>query len=168
MKITTRKMVLADCEHVAPLLQKNSQSNHGGLFGEYPLKKVEGMFRTSLTTVIAEEGDRVAGVVFSFSVDSDSLPPVAKKIVELYPDLTRDDWFYGPVCIDENFRGQGLLAQLCDKICALNTGRPIAFINSDNIASLKAHEKVGFTEAGRFKLDNVDWYVLVRDDQFTE
>ncbi|UXM94811.1 GNAT family N-acetyltransferase [Bartonella sp. HY329] len=168
MNVTTRKMILADCQHVAPLLQKNSQSNHGGLFGEYPLKKVEGMFRTSLTTVIAQVGEQIAGVVFSFSVDSDGLPPVAKKIVELYPNLTRDDWFYGPVCIGEDFRGQGLLAKLCDKICSLNSGKAIAFINSDNIISLKAHEKIGFTEAGRFKLDDVDWFVLVRDDQFTE
>ncbi|WP_182418502.1 GNAT family N-acetyltransferase [Bartonella sp. HY038] len=168
MNIITRKMVLADCKHVAPLLQKNAQSNHGGLFGEYPLKKVEGMFKTSLNTVIAQESDKVAGVVFSFSVSSESLPPVAKKIVELYPNLTQDDWFYGPVCIDENYRGQGLLAKLCDKICSLNTGKPIAFINLDNIASLKAHEKIGFSEAGRFKLDNVDWLVLVKEDPFQE
>lgn len=78
--ICYRQMVNTDCGQVAALLQENAQSRQGGLLGEYPLKKVENMFVHALTVIIAQDGDVIAGVVFSFPVQSAQISPVTAVI----------------------------------------------------------------------------------------
>ncbi|MEI9696679.1 hypothetical protein V5094_01545 [Moellerella wisconsensis] len=53
MNITIRAMTLEDTAMVAELLQANSATHHGGLFGEFPNAKVARMYQSSLNSIIA-------------------------------------------------------------------------------------------------------------------
>ncbi|KPD02852.1 GNAT family N-acetyltransferase [Moellerella wisconsensis] len=165
MNITIRAMTLEDTAMVADLLQANSAIHHGGLFGEFPNAKVTGMYQSSLHSIIAldqssSHPNNVAGVLFSFPVNSPSLPPIAQEINRRFPAISQNNWFYGPVCIAEHYRGQSLLIRLYQQMCQQNSGQAVAFINSDNIASLKAHQKIGMQKVAEFELLNKRWLVM--------
>ena len=57
---------------------------------------------------------------------------------------TKNSFQYGPVCIDEAFRGQGILGQLFETIqgvYAPNYAFAITFINKQNVRSMRAHAR---------------------------
>ncbi len=160
MTITYELMTTSDCSAVAQLLQKSAQSKNGGLLGEFPLPKVETMFADSLSTIIARSETHIIGVVFSFNIQANSLPPIAHLIVKDYPSTMKNSWFYGPVCIDENFRGQSILEHLYNKIGTQNRGKPVAFINSDNMRSMNAHRKLGMKQVTQFIYDGTEYFLV--------
>lgn len=160
MTFQYRLMKMTDCEEVTHLLQRNAQSQGGGLLGEFPLSKVESMFANSLRVIIAYERNHIVGVVFSFDVKSSALPPLAQYITQQFKTEINNSWFYGPVCIDAAYRGKNMLKPLYDAICAQQTGSPVAFINIDNIRSLKAHQKLGMREIAEFSFAGTRYYLV--------
>lgn len=76
MTTTIDHMIENDLPQVAKLLQANTASQGGGLLGEFPLEKVSEMFNTSLSVIVARKGDIIAGVVFSFPLNTPELPPL--------------------------------------------------------------------------------------------
>ncbi|MEB6855429.1 N-acetyltransferase [Proteus cibi] len=160
MNYILQKMTAKDISAVARLLQKNSESQQGGLYGEYPLNKVEAMYQSSTNAIVALDQENIVAVVFSFPVTSFSLPPIAQAINQLFPDITQNNWFYGPVCIDQSHRGKSILKDLYQQICSLHGGHPIAFVNSENIRSLKAHQKLGMKVVKHFEFKGTSWWVI--------
>ncbi|EMN4128472.1 N-acetyltransferase [Providencia vermicola] len=160
MPIQYRLMQITDCENVAQLLQANSESQGGGLLGDYPLSKVKMMFTHSTHTIVAYDKNFIVGVVFSFSPYADTLPPLAKYITQQFSEFMENNWFYGPVCIDKTYRGKGILQALFDALRAKHAGNPIAFINASNQRSLIAHQKIGMQEVAQFTFNNVDYYLV--------
>ncbi|EMA3639645.1 N-acetyltransferase [Providencia stuartii] len=158
--IQYRLMEITDCEKVAQLLQINAQSQGGGLLGEYPLGKVKGMFASASHTVVAYENGHIVGVVFSFSPHAKALPALAQYITQHFAPIIENNWFYGPVCIDTAYRGKSILKSLYDTICAKQTGQPVAFINSSNIHSLKAHQKLGMQKIAEFTFEHILYYLV--------
>lgn len=161
MFIQYRLMDLEDSPKVAHLLQANAPSNHGDLLGEFPLPKVKSMLTGSSGTIIAVTAQDIIGVVFSFSPSSTTLPPIALFILEQFSDLMKNNWLYGPVCINKNYRGKNILKSLYDKVCALHTGKPVAFINAQNLRSLAAHQKLGMSIAANFIFDEIEYYLVI-------
>ncbi|MBG3080306.1 N-acetyltransferase [Proteus mirabilis] len=155
-----RKMTYKDINSVATLLQENSESQQGGLYGEYPQKKVEAMYQCSINTIVALNQENIVAVVFSFPVTSFSIPPIAQEINRRFPEITQNNWFYGPVCIDKTHRGKSLLKDLYQQICSLHGGHPIAFVNSENIRSLKAHQKLGMEIVKNIEFKGTSWWVI--------
>ncbi|EPL9568470.1 N-acetyltransferase [Providencia rettgeri] len=161
MFIQYRLMDLDDSPNVAHLLQANAPSNHGDLLGEFPLPKVKSMLMGSSGTIIAVTAQNIIGVVFSFSQSSATLPPIALFILEQFPELMKNNWLYGPVCINKDYRGENILKNLYDEICALHTGKPVAFINTQNFRSLAAHQKLGMNVAANFIFDEIEYYLVI-------
>lgn len=161
MSYIIRKMTYEDINTVTHLLQENSESQQGGLYGEYPLNKVEAMYQSSTNAVVALFQQKIIAVVFSFPVTSFSLPPIAQEIHQRFPEVTHNNWFYGPVCIDKPYRGKTLLSDLYQFICALHGGHPIAFIDSSNTRSIKAHQKIGMRQVKIFEFKEKSWLVMV-------
>lgn len=161
MFIQYRLMDLTDSLKVAHLLQANAPSNHGELLGEFPLPKVKDMLMGSSGTIIAVAAQDVIGVVFSFRSSSATLPPLASFIIEQFPHLVKNNWFYGPVCINKEYRGKDILKTLYDKVCALNTGKPVAFINTKNLRSLAAHQKLDMSVVANFIFDEIEYYLVI-------
>lgn len=159
--IRCRLMTKEDCVQVAILLQANAQSRQGGLLGEYPPEKVESMFTHSLHTIVAESGNTLVGVLFSFSPGTAFVSPVTQQISKQFPALLENNWFYGPVCINADYRGQGVLQSLYKTMSEFNNGKPVAFINQDNVRSVQAHLKSGMREAARFSCDGIAYLLMV-------
>lgn len=151
----------SDIEQITALLQANSQAQGGMLYGNFPLAKVTTMCQSALLCLIAEEAGDIVGVVFSFALDSKTLPPIALEIKRRYPKEIQDNWFYGPVCLAENQRGKGMLAELYHQLMARLYGLPIAFINVENRVSLRAHTRLGMRELGTFDLEGKAWVALI-------
>lgn len=160
MNYIFQKMTAKDISAVALLLQANSESQQGGLYGEYPLNKVEAMYQNSTNVIVALYQENIIAVVFSFPVTSFSIPPIAQAINQYFPEITQNNWFYGPVCIDKSHRGKSLLKNLYQQICSLHGGHPIAFVNSENIRSLKAHQKLGMEVVKNFEFKGTSWWII--------
>jgi hypothetical protein len=74
---------------------------------------------------------------------------------------------YGPVCIDKNYRGDGLLQKLFFKICSnfvSDYSFGMTFINENNIRSYMAHtKKLGMVNVGKFTFNQSSYYILAFD-----
>lgn len=93
--------------------------------------------RAKIYTVIDDNGERL-GVVGIFYYDNKPFTDVS---------------------IDPKYRGRGLLIEFYRLLAKeLNLSQLWAYINNDNIASIKAHEKIGFKKAK--KVYNKFVYVL--------
>ncbi len=92
---------------------------------------------------------QMASVLHDFSLENSAI-------------TTENSFQYGPVCIDEVFRGQGVLGQLFTAIQAIYAPHyafAITFINKQNERSLRAHEKkTPLSIVGEFSFsDNLYW-----------
>ncbi|MDI7120358.1 N-acetyltransferase, partial [Escherichia coli] len=59
MSYPLRKMTFADIKAVTSLLQENSQSQQGGLYGDYPHDKVEAMYQSSTNAIVATDQEQI-------------------------------------------------------------------------------------------------------------
>jgi hypothetical protein len=80
---------------------------------------------------------------------------------------TENSFQYGPVCIDEKYRGTGLLNKLFELMRITLLKRyplSITFINKINPRSLKAHvEKLNWTVIDEFEFNNNNYFMLAFD-----
>lgn len=160
MDIIIEQMTEKDLPQITQLLQAYSASQNGGLLGDFSLAKIKTMASTSLAVIIARKDDAIVAVAFSFPMTNTELPPLVAHINQQLPNLVKNNWLYGPVCIDENFRGGTILKSLFDELCYQNHGKPIAFINEDNIRSIRAHAKLGMVRIADFNFKDTP-YILI-------
>jgi L-amino acid N-acyltransferase YncA len=74
---------------------------------------------------------------------------------------TADAYIYGPICIDEAARGQGVLDSLFAYVAARLPGREaILFIKANNTRSLQAHARLGMRQVANFELGGEVFIVL--------
>ena len=124
---------------------------------------------------IAVENGEVVGYVMSASwefwsawpmfiymiKDLESLEYLGKKIT------TKNSYQYGPVCIDKQFRGSGLLEKLFDfarEYMSKKYPILVTFVNKINSRSYVAHtKKLGLTLLKEFEFNNNSYYELVYD-----
>jgi len=118
-----------------------------------------------LGTTVALVDGRVRGFLCAFRKEFDTGSPVIAKMIESYDRLRFHgtplrgfaSYIYGPVCIDREFRRQGLLrglyeAQKKDLGGQFEVG--VAFVSRSNPHSLQAHiQGLGMSEAGDFALN---------------
>lgn len=82
---------------------------------------------------------------------------------------TENSFQYGPICIDEHYRGKGLLNQLFEEMrIELYKRYPISitFINKVNVISEKAHtKKLGWKIIDEFEFNNNTYIGLAFDLQ---
>lgn len=71
---------------------------------------------------------------------------------------------YGPVCIEKNFRGQGVLVSLFEQICTQLSSKfevGVTFISTVNSRSYQAHvRKLGMTVVDEFDFTGKNYYTL--------
>lgn len=157
--LTIRTAETNDIPAIAKLLQKYEQDKNGGLFGNFPVKKTTVMVEEALTVVIACHDSRVIGVVFA-SPPQEDLPPILQAMLAVHP-ITANNYLYGPICIDEEFRGQGVIKLMYQKLQQLLPEfRPLLFIEEDNLESIRAHHKLGLTEKAKFTFNGQHFLIF--------
>lgn len=142
-----------DIDAITALLQANSPSSGGSLYGEFPRDKVARMALCGSPVVVARYESRVVGVLFSAAKDSPAAVPILHAMLSAWPGST-DAYLYGPICIAELERGRGLPRKLYEALKRRRPGREaILFIRRDNAASLRAHQRLGMREVASFVFD---------------
>ena len=72
----------------------------------------------------------------------------------------------GQVCVDRDFRGQGLLARLYDQLRVALSGDCdlcVTEIATRNVVSVRAHEKMGFEAIAHYGDGREDWVIVAWD-----
>jgi hypothetical protein len=121
---------------------------------------------------IAQSENQLAAYAFTSDWDFYRDWPIIVTMEKHLPDfhfknkpLTTENTFqYGPVCIDEAFRGGDILSQLFTVIClnyAPDYPYAITFINKTNERSLRAHaRKTPLEIVGSFDFNDNYYYAL--------
>lgn len=124
---------------------------------------------------IAVNDEKVVSYVFAGSWEYFSYWNIFKYMIQRFPDLefegktitTANSFQYGPICIDVNYRGKGLINQIFEEMrLNLKKKYPISltFINAANIPSTKAHtEKLGWKIIDRFEFKGEKYLGLAFD-----
>ena len=132
------------------------------------ITKEQGLF-------IAIEDNKVIAYAMSASWEFWSIWPMFVQMIKDLDDLeylgkklsVENSYQYGPVCIDKQFRGSGLLEKFFDFAREHMSKRyPIlvTFINKINPRSIAAHtKKLGLTVIKEFEFNNNSYYELVYD-----
>ncbi|MBB5609441.1 MULTISPECIES: GNAT family N-acetyltransferase [unclassified Janthinobacterium] len=150
----------ADIDAITALLQANSPAQGGSLTGEFPREKVVQMTNGESAVIVARRviGGPVVGVLFSAAKDTAQAPAVL-AMLEAYAGGP-GAYVYGPVCIAESERGQGLLVLLHEAMRARHPGgEAVLFIRRDNIGSLRAHRRLGMREVAGYVWDGAEYAV---------
>ena len=125
--------------------------------------------------IIAKDGDKVIGYVLAMTKASASALPVLEPMFEVF-----DEIFYrnklvsayqylvvGQVCIDKQYRGQGVFDQLYSAYKNRFQSKydfAITEIAVKNLRSQRAHQRIGFEEIHRYLApDQTEWSIVLWD-----
>lgn len=120
---------------------------------------------------LAKQGNRVVGYAFAGTWEYFSQWAIVRQMAEMLPieygkhQITAENSFqYGPICIDMEFRGTGLIQQLFDFMRSKMVDKfpiSVTFINKINKRSRKAHvDKLGWKIIADFQYNNNNYYFL--------
>lgn len=125
--------------------------------------------------IIAKDNDRVVGFAMVMLKEFKDQVPVLVPMFNLIDGLkyksrllTEYNYFVmGQICIDKNYRGQGIFKGLYDKLrLEMNSNFELVVTEVDvkNFRSTKAHENVGFKKISTYvSPQNQEWAVVCWD-----
>jgi predicted GNAT superfamily acetyltransferase len=142
-------------------LQDANQPDRGGILSAcFPRVWILAAI-ASKAIIVARRNGNVAAYVISGELSSQAHVPVVQAMLRACAPPP-NTYLYGPVCVAQSDRGHGLAAALFDALRARFPGRDwTTFIRRDNLASRKAHAKMGMKEVATFALDGVEQLVVV-------
>lgn len=120
---------------------------------------------------LAKQGNQVVGYAFAGTWEYFSQWTIVKIMAEMLPiefgkhQIKLENSFqYGPICIDMEFRGTGLINQLFDFMRSNMADKypvSVTFINKINERSRKAHvDKLGWKIIAEFQFNSNNYYFL--------
>jgi hypothetical protein len=141
------------------LLTANAPDRGGALYGDWPIGVVTKWIEGGTPVVVAIDGPKLLGVLFTSEKAQASTPPVV-AMLKAWPG-SADAYLYGPVCVDQAARGLGVLEAMYAHAVALLPGREaVLFINANNSRSLRAHGRLGMVQVANFTLGEQAFIVL--------
>jgi GNAT superfamily N-acetyltransferase len=157
--IELRQAEIEDAVRVSSLLMTNSTERGGALYGDWSIGVVTKWITSGALIAVAIDGSKLLGVLFTSEKAQASAAPVV-AMLRAWPG-TADAYVYGPTCIDEAARGQGVLEKLFAYVVARLPGREASlFIKANNTRSLQAHAKLGLRQVANFELGGEGFVVL--------
>ena len=148
-----------DLDGIMVLQEANQPAQGGYLSVNLPRARIAEMM-AAMPLVVARQGDAICGFLMTSTPEMNRDVPVIRAMLNAYPGAA-DAYVYGPVCVREDARGQGLAQAMCIELRRFLPGREgILFIRRDNPASLRAHEKMGMREVAGFIFDGKDCAVF--------
>lgn len=154
-------------------ISEEQQAQEGFVFAEHTVPLLKRM-AARLPQVIALSDGKVVGYTLAMTVSmKDEMPSLVPMFVEFErtrykgrPLSTYNFMVGGQVCVDKDFRGQGLLSRLYHE--TRNRVYPdyqlcVTEIAARNVVSLRAHEKMGFEVASTYHDGKELWHVVVWD-----
>lgn len=165
--IEVREATAQDAAAISALMEPDSQSRGGSLFGDWGTDKIARWIDTGALILLAVEGGRIVAVLFTAEKGAVSTPAI-DAMWQAWPS-SQDAYVYGPVCLAAEARGRGVLALLADALRARRPGREaVLFINRDNPRSITAHLRIGVRPVAEFSLppdQRFQVFILDADNQ---
>lgn len=124
---------------------------------------------------LAKVGDNVVGYALFMSKELEQTIPVLTPMFEQFKKVNwkgtsiyESNYFVmGQVCVDKDFRGQGVFGGLYDFLKKINKEKYnyiVTEVATRNTRSIRAHEKVGFELANVYKSEEgEEWAIVVLD-----
>lgn len=122
--------------------------------------------------LVAREGSRVLGFLFTSSLGFSPQPPLVARMVQEFDHVDYQGrllnsyrcFLYGPVCIDRSQRGRGLLRRLFGALLESVSGKyevGIAFVSEENPHSFRVHvDGLGMSAVGHFEFEGKGHHIL--------
>jgi hypothetical protein len=149
----------ADIPGILTLQEPNLVERGGGL----SVRQTADWFRNAITeksVVVGRRDGKVVGYVLGTSLAAKAHVAIVQTMLRDFP-APPNCYLYGPVCVVETERGNGLAAALFKVLQTHMGGRPaMTFVRADNAPSLQAHRKMGMRELGTFMSDGVSHIAL--------
>lgn len=125
-------------------------------------------------SVIARRGSELVGYALTMTIECRPLLPLLDPMFQRFDALTYTgrallEWpFYvmGQICVAASARGQGVFDRLYAGHRENYAGSYqllVTEISARNARSLRAHERVGFSELTRYRDETDDWVIVVLD-----
>jgi ribosomal protein S18 acetylase RimI-like enzyme len=149
--------------------------SQGFVTAEHTFEQLKKINDAEACVVITDNGVVVAyaiamleSSVTDMPVFDDLFSTVASLTYKNQPMTSYNYIFVGQLCIDKNYRGQGLVEKLYSfykEELKTNYDFAVTDISEHNRRSLKAHQKSGFEVIHTFydKYTNNNWHVVVMD-----
>src|SRR5450631_175852 len=129
-----------DIPGIMALQEPNLPDNGGGL----SVRQNADWFKRTMVEmplIVGRRDGKVVGYMLSTSLAAKAHVPIVQAMLRRF-SAPPNYYSYGPVCVAVTERGKGLAGFMFEDLCNRLPGRPaMTFIRSDNIASLRAHEK---------------------------
>jgi len=116
--------------------------------------------------IIAKANGNVVGYALCMHSDfSDEIPIIQPMFIEIKTILSKEESFIvmGQICIDKEFRGQGIFRGLYSAMkeaVSENFNYIITEVDATNLRSISAHYAVGFTLLKTYFADKKDWKLI--------
>ncbi|MCC9063520.1 GNAT family N-acetyltransferase [Flavobacterium piscisymbiosum] len=158
--ITIKVATINDLDEIIKLQTANQTSQGGTLSGGLTAHQIQEMI-TDMPQIIAVINNEIVGFLLTTSqnVNNNRKVPIVDAMSASYKGSPHS-YIYGPICVSQNQRGKGLAQLMFQELLKLEPNREgILFIKSDNLPSLKAHEKMGIHKVSNFHFNNADFDV---------
>src|SRR3984885_3012204 len=157
--IETRPATIEDAEPISALLTTNAPDRGGALYGDWPIGVVTKWIEGGTPVVVAIDGPKLLGVLFTSEKAQASTPPVV-AMLKAWPG-SADAYVYGPVCVDQAARGLGALEAMYEHAAALLPGREsVLFITTTKTRSRKPYVRPAMLQVANFTLGAQAFIVL--------
>jgi predicted GNAT superfamily acetyltransferase len=149
----------ADLDGILELQAANQPERGGMLSASLSRSRVAAMM-VGRPLIVARRSGRVIAFLMNSTREMNDGVPIIRAMLDAYPG-TADGYVYGPICVDQEERGQGLAQAMFTELRRVEPGREgILFIRRDNPASLRAHTRMGMREVAGFAFGGIDYVVL--------
>lgn len=150
-QIVIARAEAGDVDGIVALAARNASDSGGELSVRLSREDVAAAIQ-ALPGVVAQRNGEVVGFVLTREKNGAN-PPIVEAMLRVYPGA-ENAYTYGPVCVDESARGQGVAARMFEQLQTLLPGREgILFIKASNKSSLRAHRKMGMREVEEFTFE---------------
>lgn len=171
-----RVSTLDELEQIRTLQLQNSSQNitseeklqEGFVTVQHTVALLEQM-NTACAHIIAKDGEKVVGfalvMLSSFRNEIEVLIPMFERIDSLVP-VGKSYVIMGQVCVDKNYRKQGIFRGLYDYY-KTQLQQEFDFLITEvaavNLRSMSAHEAIGFKAIDSYEEDGIVWNIMLWD-----
>lgn len=171
-----RASTLDELEQIRTLQLQNSSQNitseeklqEGFVTVQHTVALLEQM-NTACAHIIAKDEEKVVGfalvMLSSFRNEIEVLIPMFERIDSLIP-ASKSYVIMGQVCVDKNYRKQGIFRGLYD-FYRTQLQQEFDFLITEvgaiNLRSMSAHEYIGFKTIDSYEEDGINWNIMLWD-----
>ena len=171
-----RASTLDELEQIRTLQLQNSSQNitseeklqEGFVTVQHTVALLEQM-NTACAHIIAKDEEKVVGfalvMLSSFRNEIEVLIPMFERIDSLIP-TGKSYVIMGQVCVDKNYRKQGIFRGLYD-FYRTQLQQEFDFLITEvanvNLRSMSAHEAIGFKAIDSYEEDGIIWNIMLWD-----